>query len=72
MKGRDSNTRTDGGLATRSTILGRNLQKTVGIDLERSNEFSLSAGHGRNASELELAEKTVVAALGALTLVPVI
>ena len=59
-------------LAAGSTVLGGDLQETVGIDLEGGHELRLATGHGRNAVELELAQKTVVAALSALTLVPVI
>lgn len=61
--------RTDGCLAAGSTIHGGNLQETVGIDLKGGNELSLATGHGRNTSELELAEQTIVTALGAFSLI---
>ena len=60
---------TDRSLAAGCTILGRNLEKTVGIDLEGGNELGLATRHWRDTSELELAEKTVVAALSALSFV---
>lgn len=60
---------TDGSLAAGSTVHSGHLQKTVGIDLKGGNELSLATGHRWDTSELELAEETVVAALGTLTLV---
>lgn len=60
---------TDGSLAAGSTVHSGYLQKTVGIDLKGGNELSLATGHRWDTSELELAEETVVAALGTLTLV---
>jgi hypothetical protein len=60
---------TDRSLAARRTILSRNLEKTVGIDLERGNELGLATRHWWDTSELELAEKTVVAALSPLSFV---
>ena len=46
---------TDRSLAAGCTILGRNLEKTVGIDLEGGNELGLATRHWRDTSELELA-----------------
>ena len=60
---------TDRSLAARCTILSRNLEKTVGIDLEGGNQLGLATRHWWNTSELELAEKTVVAALSALSFI---
>jgi len=60
---------TDRSLAARRTILGRNLEETVGIDLEGGNELGLATRHWWDTSELELAEKTIVAALSALSFV---
>lgn len=57
-----------GGLA-RGLVLGRNLKETVGVNLEGTEELGLATGHRGDARELELAEETVVLALGALTLV---
>ena len=56
-------------LAARCTVLSGDLEQTVRIELEGSEELRSTAGHGRNASELELAEQAVVAALGTLALV---
>lgn len=61
--------RTDGSLAARGTVLGRDLQQTVGINLEGGDKLSLATGHGGNTSELEFTEEPVVAALGTFTLV---
>lgn len=61
--------RTDLSPTARCAVLRSNLEKTVGINLEGGDKLGLSTGHGRDAVELELAEKTVVAALCALALV---
>jgi hypothetical protein len=60
---------TDRGFATGCTILGGYFEKTIGVNLERSHELGLTTGHRWNASELKLAQQTVVAALCALALV---
>ena len=49
--------------------MSRDLEETVGINLKGGYKLGLSTGHGGDASELELSEETIVAALGALTLV---
>ena len=58
-------------LAARGTILGGDLEETVGVELEGGDELGLTTGHRRNAVELELTEESVVAALCSLTLVAV-
>jgi len=62
---------TDGCLATRGPVLCRDFQKTIRIDLESGDEFSLTARHGRNPSQLEFAEQTIVTALSPLSFVAV-
>lgn len=69
MSKNDNALLTDLSLATRGTVLSSDLQETVSIDLESGDELGLTTEHGRNTVELELAEKTVVAALSTLTLV---
>ena len=59
----------DVSLAAGDLLLGRNLEETVGVNLKGGEELSLATGLGRDTGELELAEKTVVLALGSLTLV---
>jgi hypothetical protein len=49
--------------------LRRDLEKTVGIDLEGGNKLCLSTRHRRNTGKLELAKQAVITALSALTLV---
>lgn len=56
-------------LAAGRAVHRGDLEQTVRVDLEGGDELGLATGHGRDTSELELAEQTVVAALGALTLV---
>ena len=60
---------TDGRLPTRSTILCGHLQKSVRVDFKSCDELSLTTGHGRDAVELELAQKSVVTALCPLSLI---
>jgi len=56
-------------LTAGSTVLGRDLEETVGVNLESTNKLGLSTGHGWDTRELEFTEKSVVLALGSLTLV---
>ena len=49
--------------------MSRDLEETVGVNLEGGDELGLTAGHRWDAVELELAEETVVTALGTLTLI---
>ena len=51
--------------------MGGYLEKTVGVNLEGGDEFSLAARHRRNTSKFEFTEQTVVTALGTFTLVAV-
>lgn len=53
------------GLAS-ALVVGRDLEDTVGIELEGNLDLGNATGSGGNAGKLELAEKVVV--LGALTL----
>lgn len=62
---------TDGSLAAGSTVHGGHLEQTVGVDLEGGDELGLATGHGWDTVELELSEKSVVAALGSLSLVAI-
>lgn len=63
---------TDGCFATRGTILGRHLQKAVGVNFKSCDQLGLTAEHGGNAVELELTEQTVIAALCTLALIAMI
>lgn len=65
----DKCTRTDGSLAAGSTVHGRDLEETVGVNLKGGDELSLATGHGRDTSELKLSEKSVIPALSTLALV---
>ena len=60
---------TDLSLAAGSAVLSGDLEETVGIDLEGGDQLCLTARSREDASELELAEKTVVLALSAFTLI---
>ena len=64
-------THTDGRLAARSTVLCRDFEKTIRINLECSNELSLATWHGRDAIKLELAKQTIVTTLSPLSFVTV-
>ena len=59
----------DVGLSAGSAVLGGDLQQTVGVDLEGTDELGLSSGHGWDTGKLEFTEQSVVLALGSLTLV---
>lgn len=56
-------------LSARGTVLSRDLEETVGVNLESANELGLASGHRGDTRELELSKKSVVLALGSLTLV---
>jgi hypothetical protein len=56
-------------LSARGLVLGGDLQQTVGIDLEGTDELGLSTGHGRDSGKLELSQKPVVLTSGPLSLV---
>ena len=64
-------THTDGRLAARGTILRRDLEKAICINLKGCNELGLAARHGRNAIKLELAKQTIVTTLSPLAFVTV-
>jgi len=63
---------TDGCFATRGSVLSRDLQQTIGIDFKGRDQLSLTTQHRGDTSKLKLSKQTVVAALGAFTLVPVV
>jgi hypothetical protein len=63
---------TDGRFTSRCTILGGYFQQAIGVDLKRCNQLRLTARHGWDASKLEFAKQTVVAALSPFTFVAVI
>lgn len=56
-------------LSARGTILSRDLEETVGVNLESANELGLASGHRGDTRKLELSKESVVLALGSLTLV---
>ena len=60
---------TDGCLAAGGTVLCRDLEKAVRINLEGGNKFSLASWHGRNAVQLEFTEQAIVTALRPLSFV---
>jgi hypothetical protein len=62
---------TDGRLAARGTVLRRDFEKAIRINLEGSNKLSLAARHGRDASKLKLAKQTIVTTLSPLSFVTV-
>ena len=55
------------GLAS-ALIVGRHLEDTIGIKIERDLDLGNTTGRGRNAGKLELAEEVVVLGHRALTL----
>ena len=56
-------------LAARSTILGRDFKKTIGIHLKGTDKLGLTTGHWWDTRKLKLSKKPVVLALSSLTLV---
>jgi hypothetical protein len=66
---RGTSVRTDGSLSAGSTVHGRDLQQTVGINLKRGDKLGLATGHRRDTGELELSEQPVVPTLRTLALV---
>lgn len=56
-------------LSARCLVLGGNLEETVGVNLEGTDELGLSSGHRWDTGKLEFTEKSVVLALCSLTLV---
>jgi len=56
-------------LAARRLVLSRDLEQTVGVDLECADELGLASRLGRNAGKLKLAEKPVLLARHTLALV---
>lgn len=66
-----SNKHTNGRLAARGTVLCRDLEETIRINLEGSDEFCLAAWHRRDTRQLEFTKQTIIAALRPLSLVAV-
>jgi hypothetical protein len=62
---------TDGRLAARGTVLCRDFEKAIRINLKGSDELCLAARHGRDAIKLELAKQTIVTTLSPLSFVTV-
>lgn len=56
-------------LSARGTVLSRDLEETVSVNLKGANKLGLASGHRRNTRKLELSKESVVLALGSLTLV---
>lgn len=56
-------------LSARGTVLSRDLEETVSVNLEGTNKLGLASGHRGDTRKLELSKKSVVLALGSLTLV---
>ena len=50
----------DVGLATRGLVLGRDLEETVGVNLERADELGLATGLGGDAGKLRGEKRTGV------------
>ena len=63
--------RTDGCLAARGTVLCRDFEKAIRINLKGSHELSLATRHGRDPSKLELAKQAIVTTLSPLSFVTV-
>ncbi|PMB65055.1 NAD-specific glutamate dehydrogenase [Beauveria bassiana] len=58
----------DGLLLASALVVGRDLENTVGVKLERDLDLRNTTGSGRNAGKLELAENVIILGQGALTL----
>jgi hypothetical protein len=59
----------DGLLLASALIVGRDLEDTVGVELERNLDLGNATGSGRDAGKLELAEDVVILGKRSLTLV---
>ncbi len=55
-------------LLARSLVLGRDVDDAIGVDVERHLDLRDAARCGRNADEVELAERLVVGSQFTLTL----
>ena len=67
----ESGRHTDGCLASRSTVLRRDLEETVCINLKGSDKFSLATWHGRDAGQLKFTKQAVITALRPFSFVAV-
>ena len=59
----------DLGLSAGCSVLGGDLQQTVGVNLEGADKLGLTSGHGGNTGKFEFTQKPVVLALGSFTFV---
>lgn len=61
--------RTDRSLSARGAVQSRHLEQSIGIHLKRSNQLRLPSRHRRDTRQLKLAQKPIIPALRAFSLI---